>query len=116
MLVHMFVPRTVHASVPLFTEFTAVHTTVKRRKISVYRCSQSSQEVHTTSSLVLCAFSRSPRWTSGSPRMLLVLIREFECRRGEILNLFAQIKKDQLLRAPSVGKHNSTRVDEGRKS
>jgi len=32
------------------------------------------------------------------------------------LNLFAKIKKDQLLRAPSVGKHNSTRVDEGRKS
>ena len=23
-------------------------------------------------------------------------------------------KKDQLLRAPSVGKHNSTRVDEGK--
>ena len=60
--------------------------------------------------------SRSPRWTSGSPRMLLVLIREFESRRGEILNLFAKMKKDQLLRAPSVGKHNSTRVDEGRKS
>ena len=60
--------------------------------------------------------SRSPRWTSGSPRMLLVLIREFESRRGEILNLFAKKKKDQLLRAPSVGKHNSTRVDEGRKS
>ena len=26
---------------------------------------------------------RSPRWTSGSPRMLLVLVREFESRRGE---------------------------------
>ena len=25
-------------------------------------------------------------------------------------------KKDQLLRAPRVGKHNSTRVDEGRKT
>ena len=25
-------------------------------------------------------------------------------------------KRDSLLRAPSVGKHNSTRVDEGRKS
>ena len=39
---------------------------------------------------------RSPRWTttitnSGSPRMLplIVLVREFESRRGEILNLFA---------------------------
>ena len=63
-------------------------------------------------------YSRSPRRTinSGSPRMLLVLVREFESRRGEILNLYAKIKKDQLLRAPSVGKHNSTRVDEGRKS
>ena len=63
----------------------------------------------------------SPRWTSGSPRMLLliVLIREFESRRGEILNLFAIFfkKKDQLLRTPSVGKHSSsTQVDEGRKS
>ena len=37
--------------------------------------------------------SRSPRWTSGSPRMLLVLLREFESRRGEILNLFAKLKK-----------------------
>ena len=42
--------------------------------------------------------SRPPRWTSGSPRMLLVLVREFESRRGEILNIFAKIKKDQLLR------------------
>ena len=32
-----------------------------------------------------------------------------------ILNLFAK-KKGQLLRASSVGKHTSTRVDEGRKS
>ena len=36
---------------------------------------------------------RSPRWTSGTPQMLLVLIREFESRRGEILNLFARIRK-----------------------
>ena len=63
----------------------------------------------------------SPRWwsiNSGNPRMLLlilqVLVREFESRRGEILNLFAKIKRDRLLRAPrGVGKHNSTRVDEG---
>ena len=65
--------------------------------------------------------SRSPLWSSGSPRMLLlilliVLVREFESRRGKILNLFAKKKKDQeLLRAPSVGKHSSTQVDEGRK-
>ena len=58
--------------------------------------------------------SRSPPWSSGNPRMLLELVREFESRRGDILYLFAKIKKDQLLRAPSVGKHNSTRVDEGR--
>ena len=63
--------------------------------------------------------SRSPRWTieSGSPRTLLLgLIRELESHHGEILNLFAKMKKGQLLRAPGVGKHNSTRVDEGRKS
>ena len=39
--------------------------------------------------------SRSPLWTSGSPPMLLVLIREFESclPTGEILKLFAKIKK-----------------------
>ena len=43
--------------------------------------------------------------------MQLVLVREFESHRREILNLFAKIKnKDQLLRAPNAGKHNSTRV------
>ena len=47
--------------------------------------------------------------------MLLVLVREFESRRGEILNLFAKIKRDQLLKARSVGKRSSTRVDEGRR-
>ena len=35
---------------------------------------------------------------------------------GEIFNLLAKIKKkDQLLKSPSVGKHNSTRGDEGKK-
>ena len=45
-----------------------------------------------------------------------MLVREFESRRGEVLNSFAKKKdkKDQLLRAPSAGKHSSTRVDEGR--
>ena len=57
--------------------------------------------------------SRSSRWSSGNPRMLIVLVRELGPRRGEILNL---LEKDQLLREPNVGKHNSTRVDEGRKS
>ena len=60
---------------------------------------------------------RSPRWSSGYPRILLALVLEFDCHRGEILNLLAKMpKKDQLLRTPSsVGMHNSTRVDEGRK-
>ena len=35
-------------------------------------------------------YQNKPRWTSGSPRMLLALVREFESRRGEILNLFAK--------------------------
>ena len=44
-----------------------------------------------------------------------MLVREFESRRGEILNLYAKIKKDQLLSAHRAGsKHNSTLVDEGR--
>ena len=36
------------------------------------------------------AQSRSPRWSSGNPRKLLhvvVLVREFESRRGEISNI-----------------------------
>ena len=52
--------------------------------------------------------SWSPRWSSGYPRMRLVLVLEFESRRVEVFNLLAKIKKDQLLRAPSVGTHNST--------
>ena len=48
--------------------------------------------------------------------MLLLFVREFESRRGEILTLFATIKKDQLLRAPSVDKYSSTGVGEERKS
>ena len=36
--------------------------------------------------------SRLPRWTSSSLRMLIVLVREFASRRGEILNLFAKIE------------------------
>ena len=78
------------------------------------QCMRSSRIYVHKISLVL---SLSLRWTSGSPRMLLVLVREFESRRGEILNLYAT-KKDQLLRAPinGVGEHNSTQVDEGRKS
>ena len=41
---------------------------------------------------------------------------EFESRRGDILNMFfAKNKKDQLLRAPSVGRHNSTGSRRGKK-
>ena len=60
--------------------------------------------------------SPSPRWCSGYPRTLLVLL-EFESHDGEILTLFSIITKDQLLRAPSVSRRNSTLlvVDEGRK-
>ena len=55
---------------------------------------------------------------SGYPRMLLLagLILKFYSHRGEILELFAKIKKEQQLRAHSVGRHNSTGVDEARKS
>ena len=45
-------------------------------------------------SIFIAHSSRSPRWTSGSPRMLLVLVREFESRRGEILNLFYEKLKN----------------------
>ena len=40
--------------------------------------------------------SRSPRCSRGNPRslpaLIMVLVREFESRRGEILSLFAKIK------------------------
>ena len=50
-------------------------------------------------------------------QLLVVLVREFESRRGDSLNLFLlKENKDQLLRAPRVGTHNSTPADEGRKS
>ena len=46
--------------------------------------------------------------------ILIGLVLEFEY--GENWNLFAKKKKkDHLLKAPSVGKRNSARVDEGRK-
>ena len=59
---------------------------------------------------------RSPRWSSGYPRMLLALVLDFESHRDAILNS-NELKnaKDQLLRAPSVGRRISMRVDEGRK-
>ena len=47
--------------------------------------------------------------------LLIVLVLELESRRGEILHVSAK-KKDQLLRAPSVGRHDSTRVNEATKS
>ena len=50
------------------------------------------------------------RWSSGYPRMLLALVRELKSHRGEIVNSFAQIRKDQLLRAPSVGGRIVTRA------
>ena len=59
------------------------------------------------------------RWSSGNPRMLVLiaLVLEIEPRRVVRFRIYLQKKnKDQLLRAPSVGRHNSTRVDEGSKS
>ena len=46
----------------------------------------------------------------------MVLVLDFESRRGEILNTIARMKKDQLLRASSVGRHIAMRLKEGRKS
>ena len=37
--------------------------------------------------------TRTPRWTSGIPRMPLALVREFESRRREISKSFAGKKK-----------------------
>ena len=43
--------------------------------------------------VILVQANRSSRWSSGNPRMLLVLVREFESHRGEILNLPGICKK-----------------------
>ena len=61
--------------------------------------------------------SRRQSTNGGHPRTVLfivtMLVLEFESRRGEILNLFAETKQ---FRAPtrSVSRQNSTRVDEDR--
>ena len=49
--------------------------------------------------------------------LLIALVLGFDSHRGEILTVFAKMQQmDQLLRAlSSVGRYNSTRVDEGRK-
>ena len=68
-----------------------------------------------------CTGSRSPRWCTsrGCPRMLpvllIVLVLENPRRDGSF-NVFVKIDEDELLRAPTVGRHNSARVDEGRTS
>ena len=82
-----------------------------------YKYSTAVQLCSITRYLVYVYGGRPGGLTSGSPQMLLVLVREFESRRGEILKYICKKKKKkkgQLLRAPSVGKHNSTQVDEGR--
>ena len=40
-------------------------------------------------------FSGSHRYVSGNSRMLLVLVRVFQSRRGEVLVLFAKSKNDK---------------------
>ena len=60
--------------------------------------------------------NQSPRWSSGFSRILLALVLEFDSHHGEILFFLQKCEKnpDKLLRAPSsVGRPNSTRVDEG---
>ena len=62
-------------------------------------------------------YSRSPRWSSGCPRVLLELVLRFESLAGiGLSSLFAKIKIkgiSQVLRAPSsVGRRYSMRVDE----
>ena len=42
---------------------------------------------------------------------MVVLVLEFKSRRGKILNIFARKRINKLLRPPSAGMHNSTRVD-----
>ena len=75
--------------------------------------------VHSSQTGLFSAVSSLGFRSCGYPRMLLlllpVLVREFESHFDEML-IFAKIKKkDQSLRASSVGGRNSTRVDDGRK-
>ena len=60
---------------------------------------------------------RSPRRSCGCPRTLVVLVLDFKFRRDESLTTFVKRREgkgNQLLSAPSVGRHHSTRDDEGR--
>ena len=64
------------------------------------------------------AFSRSPRWFSGYPRMLLLieLVLQLESHVGPNFEFICKVNRDRQLRAPrSVGRHNLMRVDEGRR-
>ena len=84
--------------------------TVRRLRRRVYCCYCCYSPLQLIRMTILRQYGRSPRWTSGSPRMPLVLIRGFESRRGKILIFFAKIKKkDQLLRASSAGKRTIRR-------
>ena len=70
---------------------------LSRTFIDARKTQQSAARYSTIYTLVYGTY-RSPRWTSGSsPPMplLIVLVREFESRRGEILNLFAKKKKER---------------------
>ena len=79
--------------------------------------------VYTYPLIFRTAFSRPPRSSSGylpsntTTATSVVLVLELESRRSEIVNLFAKKKREKDLLAPinsSSGRHNSTRVDEGR--
>ena len=47
--------------------------------------------------ILICRIHRSPRWSSGCPRMLLLMllafVLEFDSHRGEILNELAKNKR-----------------------
>ena len=73
-------------------------------------------------SILVCMICWTYLAYAGRPGGLLIVVTleccwrwflEFESHRGDIVTFFGKIKKDQLLRAPSVGSH-STRIDEGR--
>ena len=110
-----------HSSVSLFCRSTSSFPFSTSSSRGDNRRTCRFEEQCSTTILVrpLPVYCRSPRWSSGHPRILLALVLQFDSHRGEVLNLFAKMQKQQKgSRAPtgsSVGTHNSTRVDQIRK-
>ena len=57
---------------------------------------------------------RSPRWSSGYPRILLALVLEFDSHRDEILDLLAKMQTKKLSAVESALQRGQAQFDASR--